>query len=73
MFDWEEFFNELDYQRAFRRLSWRDVARQARVPASSLTRLKQGKTLSTNHVVAMLIWGGLKFDRFVVNTSVTHI
>jgi len=64
-FDWDGFFYDLNTIRLKRRTSWKDVAQQARVTASSLTRLEQGKTLTVENLTRLLLWAGLSFDTYI--------
>lgn len=64
-FDWDGFFYDLNTIRLKRRASWKDVAQQARVTASSLTRLEQGKKLTVENLARLLVWSGLSFDTYI--------
>ena len=63
-FDWDGFCYDLNSVRLKRRMSWKDVALQSRVNASSLTRLQQGKDLSVENLTRLLVWAGLSFDTY---------
>ncbi len=58
----------LDVERHRRDLLWRDVAAEARVSQSTLTRLKQGKRPDVDSFAALVDWAGLPADHFVVRT-----
>ena len=64
-FDWDGFCYDLNTTRLKRRLSWRDVATQSHVAASSLTRLMQGKDLTVENLARLLIWSGLSFNAYI--------
>ena len=63
-FDWDGFCYDLNTARLNRCLTWKEVAQQSRVPASSLTRLMQGKDLSVDNLTRLLVWAGLSFDTY---------
>jgi transcriptional regulator with XRE-family HTH domain len=63
-FDGEAFFAALDAERASRRLTWKKVAEQSRVPASTLTRMSQGRRPDVDSLAALCIWSGLSADSF---------
>lgn len=64
-FDAPSFFAALDGQRSARGLTWKKVAEQARVPASTLTRMSQGRKPDVDSLSALCIWSGLKADAFM--------
>lgn len=66
-FDAEAFYASLDSQRQSRRLNWKQVAQQAGISASTLTRIAQGKRPDVDSLAALLAWSGLKADQFVVS------
>lgn len=63
-FDGEAFFAALDAERASRSLTWKKVAEQSRVPASTLTRMSQGKRPDVDSLAALCAWSGLSVDSF---------
>lgn len=63
-FDAEGFFSTLDDTRQARRLTWRKVADQAGVSASTLTRLSQGKRPDVDSLGALAHWAGVQTDTF---------
>ena len=65
-FDAAGFYAALDSQRHSRRLNWKQVARDAGISASTLTRIAQGKRPDVDSLAALLAWSGLKADQFVV-------
>ena len=64
-FDSEAFFSALNVVRAERSLTWKEVAAQADVNASTLTRIGQGKKPDVNGLAALLTWSGLKAEMFM--------
>ena len=63
-FDGEAFFAAIDAQRAACRLTWKKVAEQAEVPASTLTRMSQGRRPDIDSLAALCEWSGLKAEDF---------
>ena len=55
----------LDSERRSRRLTWKDVAAQSRVSASTLTRLSQGRQPDVNSLAALTAWLGMSADHFM--------
>src|SRR4029450_2075458 len=68
-FDAEAFYAALDSQRQSRRLTWKKVAQEAHVSASTLTRMAQGKRPDVDSMAALLDWSGLKGDMFIRGES----
>lgn len=64
-FDGDGFFVALDAERQSRRLTWKKVAEQARVPASTLTRISQGRRPDVDTLAALCQWSGLHADKFM--------
>jgi transcriptional regulator with XRE-family HTH domain len=65
-FDAGSFYEALDHERVRRNLLWKDVAKQARVSPSTLTRLAQGRRPDVDSLAALVDWAGLRADDFVV-------
>lgn len=55
----------LNAQREARGLSWRKLAQEAGVNASSLTRMQQGKLPDVNTFTALTQWLGIPAEQFV--------
>ncbi|MGY8635345.1 hypothetical protein RAD15_22975 [Bradyrhizobium sp. 14AA] len=70
-FDGEAFFAAIDSVRITRDLTWKKVAEQSGVPASSLTRMSQGGRPDVDSFAALCAWSGLKADQFAGGTSKT--
>ena len=61
----ESFYKALDGQRQAKNLTWKKVAEQAKVSASTLTRIAQGKRPDVDTMAALCRWSGLSADDFV--------
>ena len=64
-FDADAFYAALDAERRSRRYTWKKVAQEARVSASTLTRMAQGRRPDVDSLAALLNWAGLSADTFV--------
>lgn len=64
-FDAEAFYEALDAERQARRLTWKQVAAQSGVSASTLTRMAQGKRPDVDGLAALAAWSGLNTDDYV--------
>lgn len=72
-FDAEAFYRALDNTRENKKLSWKKVAEQAGVSASTLTRLAQGKRPDVDSLAALTGWAGLKADDFMYGARVERV
>lgn len=63
-FDLGRFHAALDAQRAVKGLTWKDVAEQSGVSASTLTRMSQGKRPDVDGLALLLAWSGLDALKF---------
>jgi transcriptional regulator with XRE-family HTH domain len=70
-FDGEKFVAALDSTRRARNMTWRKVADEAQVSASTLTRLSQGKRPDVDSLGALSRWAGLKTDAFYTSSAPT--
>jgi len=61
----ENFYHALDSQRQAKNLTWKKVAEQAKVSASTLTRIAQGKRPDVDTLASLCKWSGLKADDFI--------
>jgi transcriptional regulator with XRE-family HTH domain len=68
-FDAAGFFQALDAQRQAKGLLWKDVAREAKISPSTLTRLAQGKRPDVDSLAALLDWAGLSADSFMLRSA----
>ena len=64
-FDADAFYAALDGERQARQLTWKKVADESGVSASTLTRIAQGKRPDVDSLAALAAWSGLNVDRFV--------
>ena len=55
----------LDSERRSQRLTWKDVAAESGVSASTLTRLSQGRRPDVNSLAALTGWLGMSADHFM--------
>lgn len=63
----EAFFQSLDAHRQARNLTWKAVAEEAKVSASTLTRIAQGKRPDVDTLAALCKWSGLSADQFIAH------
>lgn len=68
-FDGDKFVAALDSTRRARNMTWRKVADEAKVSASTLTRLSQGKRPDVDSLGALVHWAGLNADAFYTSSS----
>src|SRR5437660_420004 len=54
-----------DATRRARGITWRQIALEAGITASTLTRMAQGKRPDVDSLAALTAWSGLKADNFV--------
>jgi transcriptional regulator with XRE-family HTH domain len=59
------FYRALDTARSAKNLNWKQVAKDAGVSPSTLTRLGQGKRPDVDSMAALVTWSGLSADTFV--------
>ena len=64
-FDAEAFYSALDAERRSRQQTWKRVAAEAEVSASTLTRMAQGRRPDVDSLAALVAWSGLSADTFV--------
>jgi transcriptional regulator with XRE-family HTH domain len=64
-FDVEAFHAALDSQRLAMGMTWKGVAAQAGVSASTLTRMAQGRHPDVDGLAALLKWSGLQAEMFI--------
>jgi transcriptional regulator with XRE-family HTH domain len=64
-FDAEGFYAALDAERLSRQITWKKVAEESGISASTLTRLAQGRRPDVDSMAALLVWSGLSADSFV--------
>lgn len=59
----------LDHERQSRDISWRELARQAGVSPSTLSRMAQGRPPSVEGLVQLADWAGCSLDELVGRSS----
>jgi transcriptional regulator with XRE-family HTH domain len=64
-FDAEVFYAALDSVRQARKLTWKQVAGESGVSASTLTRMAQGRRPDVDGLAALVAWSGLDADDYV--------
>ena len=64
-FDVGALYSALESERRSRRLTWKNVAAQSGVSASTLTRLSQGRQPDVNSLAALTAWLGMSSDHFM--------
>ena len=64
-FDADAFYAALDGERRSRRYTWKHVAEEAQVSASTLTRMAQGRRPDVDSLAALVAWAGMSADSFV--------
>ena len=64
-FDSDAFYAALDSQRRAKRLSWKAVAAEAGVSASTLTRMAQGRRPDVDGLAALASWAHLEPGAFI--------
>lgn len=64
-FDSEAFYSALNTVRLSRQKTWKDVAQETGVNASTLTRIGQGANPDVNGLAALLEWANLKAEMFI--------
>ena len=64
-FDVDALHAAMDSQRRSRRLTWKEVAAESGVSASTLTRLSQGRQPDVNSLAALTAWLGMSADQFM--------
>lgn len=70
-FDPERLYAVLDSHRIARKLTWKQVAEQAGVSASTLTRMSQSRRPDVDSLAALLEWSGESTDSFMASTDST--
>lgn len=68
-FDAEAFYDALDAERQARNLTWKEVAAQSGMSASTLTRMAQGRRPDVDSLAALLTWSGLSANDFIRDES----
>jgi transcriptional regulator with XRE-family HTH domain len=64
-FDSESFYAALNATRLSRQKTWKEVAEEAGINASTLSRIGQGAKPDVNGLAALLAWSNLKAETFI--------
>ncbi len=64
-FDTDAFYSALNAARLSRQKTWKEVAEEAGVNASTLSRIGQGAKPDVNGLAALLAWSNLKAEAFI--------
>ena len=64
-FDQSAFYAAIDAKRRERGFTWRQVAAESGVGASTLTRMGQGRGPDAKGLASLVSWSGLSLDSFV--------
>lgn len=64
-FDVASFVAALDRERKRRQLTWANVAKEATVSPSTLTRCRQGKRPDVDSMAKLVTWAGVRADDFI--------
>lgn len=64
-FNQEAFFVALNVERLARRKTWKQVAEESKVPASTLSRMGNGKRPDVDSFAKLLDWSKLKAESFI--------
>jgi transcriptional regulator with XRE-family HTH domain len=68
-FDAGAFYDALEGVRQSRGITWKQVAGESGVSASTLTRMAQGKRPDVDGLAALVAWSGLDADDYVRSDS----
>jgi transcriptional regulator with XRE-family HTH domain len=68
-FNVEAFYAALNAARLSRQKDWKDVAEEAGVPASTLSRMRLGAKPDVDGLAALLKWSNLKAEMFIPGVS----
>lgn len=71
-FDLRAFHSALDGQRIAKGLTWKEVAEQSGVSASTLTRIAKGRRPDVDGLALLLVWLGVDFYPFVPEANVAE-
>lgn len=68
-FDSEAFYAALNAVRLSRQMTWKEVAAEAGINASTLSRMSQGAKPDVDGLAALLAWSNLKAEMFIPGAS----
>ncbi len=63
--DASAFYSALDAQRLSKGITWKQVAAETGVAASTLTRMAQGRNPDVASLASLVAWSGLKQEHFI--------
>ena len=69
-FDVASLFAVMDAERRARQLTWKEVATESGVSASTLTRISRGRRPDVDSLAAITVWLGVSADQFMSVKSV---
>jgi len=72
-FDASAFYAALDSERESRGKTWKQVAKEAKISASTLTRMGQGKRPDVDSLAGLAAWSNLEVDQFVIGKDSNKI
>ena len=72
-FDGESFFAVLDAARQAKKFTWKKVAVEANISASTLTRLAQGRRPDVDSLAALCKWASISADRFFLGETTARM
>ena len=68
-FDAQGFYEAMDATRQAKGLTWKRIANESGVSASTLTRMAQGKRPDVDSLAALVAWSGLEADNYLVTSA----
>lgn len=68
-FDSDAFYAALNAARLSRQMTWKEVAEETGIAASTLSRMGQGANPDVNGLAALLKWSNLKAEMFIPGTG----
>jgi transcriptional regulator with XRE-family HTH domain len=71
-FDAEAFYAALNAARLSRQKTWKEVAQEAGVNASTLSRIGQGAKPDVDGLASLLAWSNLKAEMFIPGSRATE-
>ena len=69
-FDGDKFFAALESERSLRGKSWKKVADEDKISASTLTRISQGRRPDVESFGALCFWAGVDGNEFFVTDEI---
>ena len=72
-FNVQAFYEALDKVRENKKITWKKIADEASVSASTLTRMAQGKRPDVDSMAALAAWSQLTVDNYIIGHSQTKL